>query len=506
MKTPTDNVFQLIHSMTAAEKRYFKRHYSSTKSITTELFDYLNGMGKYDETIVKKHFFSSRISKNLKVHKVQLSDLLLKSLTSYHNKKSVRSKIRIGLEEVEILMSKQLYEPAKSKLNKIKEVCKSHEEVCYMPAIIALENQIYNFYGINHSNKPWEQYTSETQQYSQTLDNIFRLNSFNFSLKVKEGNHSNSNLEQKDLAFFKNFIETEEDNRKNPKHTFLEKFLTNLALAYSYKVLYQDLDKEIFFHKENIQLFEDNPNFIDSHFHNYFILLYHYLSACFKSKNKELFSTILKKLKSHVETFPILERNHLFISYLELKCYFQSNKFLEITDVMESQIKEKVDKYGLENEMITLSNYNVLACTYLALGNQKEVQFYLRRMQRIASENSHVDYKKYLVILDLICHYESKDFQLMNNITQAQRRKIKKSDNVPRFLNQLIQFFVDLVKVNDSDKPKLANDLLVELRQVMEIDFLKDLIVAMGFKEWLRAIINGQSYSNWKKNRVIVPN
>ena len=49
MKTPTDDIFQLIHSMTAAEKRYFKIHFSSEKSLVTELFNYLNGMKSYNE-------------------------------------------------------------------------------------------------------------------------------------------------------------------------------------------------------------------------------------------------------------------------------------------------------------------------------------------------------------------------------------------------------------------------------------------------------------------------
>ena len=109
MKLPTDNIFQLIKSMSASEKRYFKRHYASDKSLSTELFDHLNKQEQYDEDAVKKHFLNTKLTQNLKVYKVQLSDLILKSLVSYHNKKSIRSKIRMGLEEVEILMDKQLY-------------------------------------------------------------------------------------------------------------------------------------------------------------------------------------------------------------------------------------------------------------------------------------------------------------------------------------------------------------------------------------------------------------
>ena len=102
MKTPSDNIFKLIRSMTAAEKRYFKRHYSSEKSLLTELFDFINAQDSYREDLIKIHFKHSKLSKNLKVYKVQLFDLLLKSLTSLYNKKDIKSKIRIGLEEIEL--------------------------------------------------------------------------------------------------------------------------------------------------------------------------------------------------------------------------------------------------------------------------------------------------------------------------------------------------------------------------------------------------------------------
>ena len=49
------------------------------------------------------------MAKNLKVYKVQLLNLILKSLTSYHSKNNPKSQIRSGLEEVDVLIDKQLY-------------------------------------------------------------------------------------------------------------------------------------------------------------------------------------------------------------------------------------------------------------------------------------------------------------------------------------------------------------------------------------------------------------
>ena len=64
MKKPKDSVFRLIQSMTPAEKRYFKRHYGSSTNLSTQLFDHLNGLSKYEEEMVKQHF-GAKVAKNL---------------------------------------------------------------------------------------------------------------------------------------------------------------------------------------------------------------------------------------------------------------------------------------------------------------------------------------------------------------------------------------------------------------------------------------------------------
>jgi len=88
--------------MSASEKRYYKRHYASEKNLTTDLFDFINKMEFYLEEDVKSHFKNTKLAKNLKVYKVQLTDVLLKSLVSYYSKKSVKSRIRQGLEEIDL--------------------------------------------------------------------------------------------------------------------------------------------------------------------------------------------------------------------------------------------------------------------------------------------------------------------------------------------------------------------------------------------------------------------
>lgn len=169
MKTPNEKLYQLIQAMTAAEKRYFKRHYASSKNQTTELFDFINGMDTYNEEIVKANFANSTVSKNLKVYKVQLFKLILKSLTSHRHNKSIKSKIRNGLEAVDILVEKKLYEAAFAKLKQLRLLCQKCEAFTYLLEISEEEQLL-----AAKSERIKSQIDMLEDNNQRYLDNLFR--------------------------------------------------------------------------------------------------------------------------------------------------------------------------------------------------------------------------------------------------------------------------------------------------------------------------------------------
>lgn len=136
MKKPNDDLFQLIRAMSAAEKRYFKRHYASNKNQTTDLFDFINGMERYNEDLVKQEFIDSKLSTNLKVYKVQLTGLIFKSLVSYHNKNNPDNRIRSILQEVDILMAKELYKMAAKRIKSLRNYCIKNDAYIQLLSVI----------------------------------------------------------------------------------------------------------------------------------------------------------------------------------------------------------------------------------------------------------------------------------------------------------------------------------------------------------------------------------
>ncbi|EJF54777.1 hypothetical protein SapgrDRAFT_3130 [Saprospira grandis DSM 2844] len=126
MKTPSSDLFRMIQAMSSAEKRYFKK--DSRDSHTSHLFDLINEQEEYDEEQIKRRLRDASFAKNLKVHKNRLQQLLLKSLRAYHEEKTGRSKVRVLLDNAEILIQKQLYDLAISQLDKASNLAEEFEE------------------------------------------------------------------------------------------------------------------------------------------------------------------------------------------------------------------------------------------------------------------------------------------------------------------------------------------------------------------------------------------
>jgi|GEM_PF-6049840 len=144
MKTPSSDLFRMIQAMSSAEKRYFKK--DSRDSNTSHLFDLINEQEEYDEEQIKRRLRDASFAKNLKVHKNRLQQLLLKSLRAYHEEKTGRSKVRVLLDNAEILIQKQLYDLAIGQLDKASSLAKEFEEYELLLETQSLQARLGNAY------------------------------------------------------------------------------------------------------------------------------------------------------------------------------------------------------------------------------------------------------------------------------------------------------------------------------------------------------------------------
>ena len=118
-------LFNVIKSMTMNEKRYFKiyctRHVLGSQNNYVTLYNVINKMPDFDETIFLKRLIEIKYPiKFLSSELKYLKKIVFKSLNHFHADKTFNLKIKQQLVSIEILFYKGLYEECLQFIRKVK--------------------------------------------------------------------------------------------------------------------------------------------------------------------------------------------------------------------------------------------------------------------------------------------------------------------------------------------------------------------------------------------------
>ena len=495
MKTPTNNLYQLIQSMTAAEKRYFKIHFSSNKSLVTKLFDFINTMSDYDEELVKENFKESKLSKNLKVYKIMLMDLLLKSLSSFRYKKNLNSTIRQSIDEVEILIEKKLYSDAYKRLMRVKEICEKFEEWNYLLVILDLEFQLKIFHGFNFpSSLAKKDILSSISITSRKIKTINDLRQLNYELSdianqlmIKKPNQNQLKEYEVILLEQQKFLELE-----NTSPNFKTKYYLNSAFSHLYHSSHE-MDKEYHFKKNLLSLFDAHKHFIENNPDQYWAAYYNYINCCSRAQKEEELLSSIEELKKFTETIPEFHRKMTLIYLVEIHYRYIKNEFKFIENNLEPLAMEHIKTLdNAQNRGVTRTHL-LLALVALATGNQLKVQFYLRRLFE-SGKTMDESYSYYFEVVNFISHYEAKDFEILKTILSSRKRKMKRNKNYgSAFFKEITLFFSNLIE-DDENKQTLIHEFKSKF-PTHENDGLYILMKHFVLKNWVKALEQNIPYA-----------
>ena len=141
----SEELLELIQSMSAAEKVYFKRYAnrfwenSNRKSII--LFKQLIKTGSADINKNKKKN-KPELQKHLPTDRNRLYELILDSLQSFYASTSIDKQVYDLLGKVEVLHNRGFFEPARKKLSKARKLAQGHEKYDILIGINQWEKRI----------------------------------------------------------------------------------------------------------------------------------------------------------------------------------------------------------------------------------------------------------------------------------------------------------------------------------------------------------------------------
>lgn len=116
MKTPSDFLWQLISSLSSAEKTYFRRNFVPTRigteKIFLKLFDAIAAQKKYDEPAILKKFSPSLNKKNIAFQKHYLQKQICDAIILYDSKNTIDQKLYNQILLIRVYRKKGLLDEA----------------------------------------------------------------------------------------------------------------------------------------------------------------------------------------------------------------------------------------------------------------------------------------------------------------------------------------------------------------------------------------------------------
>ena len=145
----SDDLFQLIISMSMNEKRYFKmfalQYYKGEENIPIKLYQAIIKQKKYNKSEIIKQFNNQLTPEKLSKAKNYLYNLILKSLRNYHSDSnpSVNMLLKNILINVEILYEKALFKQCIKLLKKAKKTAYQFDKDSHLLEIYKWEKKVF---------------------------------------------------------------------------------------------------------------------------------------------------------------------------------------------------------------------------------------------------------------------------------------------------------------------------------------------------------------------------
>ena len=129
MKSPSSELFDLVHSLSKGEKIFFRKYASMYLPNATnkyiQLFEAIEKQNEYDEKEIIQENKDLAYGNQLSVTKNYLYNQLLDSIAVQYD--SVHANLRNQLHHVEFLFDKGLYDQSLKALKKAKQFAQEHE-------------------------------------------------------------------------------------------------------------------------------------------------------------------------------------------------------------------------------------------------------------------------------------------------------------------------------------------------------------------------------------------
>lgn len=495
--TQKEQLFSLVKSLTKAEKRSFKlyvnRFQSGGESKFIQLFDVLDKLSDYNEQEVLRRLpeVEKQHLPNLKRH---LYKQILTSLRLIYIQKNIDIQIREQLDFARILYGKGMYMQSLRMLERIKKIATDHHQDLLHLEILEFQKMIEARH-ITRSRRVENKMEALLEEAAHRSLVTYSNNLFsNFNIQVHGWyiQHGHVNNEREIASINEYFDENRPERFLNEKLTFFER--ANLYQAYMwYRYILLDFEGAARHARQWVGLFHQNPQMKEKDPDLYMRSLYYLMVYLYLLRNKEEFAVCLKEFQQfEAENRELFNDNSRMIAFTYLNLC-QLNYSLASDDFQGGirlipRIEAELPLYAGHTDVHRiLLFYFKFAYLYFSVGRFEKALDYLNEIIHLKSGHLRDDLQNNARLLHLICHYELKNFDMLDYLAPPVKRLLQTSSDVSGLPKKTLNFLRKLAKMPPPEHPKAFARFQRKLKKIMEEPFERKALNYLDIPAWVQS-------------------
>ncbi|MFA5668546.1 MAG: hypothetical protein WC967_04825 [Balneolaceae bacterium] len=492
---PNAHLFQLIKSLTKAEKRGFKIYATRTNSHDAkfiQLFDAIDKSSDYDEEAIIKRVrgIQKRQLSNLKAHLYKQILISLRLININHN---VDIQLREQIDYARILYNKGLYRQSLRILERAKEIAAHNHRTTLSYEILVFEKIIESQFITRSLRNRADELIQETED---TLDSLDRYNTLSnlslrlYSIYIKAGHVRN----EKDFKNTEKFFRSALESVDLTKLGFFEEHYLYVSYAW-YSLIVQDFLLQYRYSQKWVELFRKNPDMLALEPIWYIKGMHVLLEALFMLGHYDKHEQELKHLEEFVKNPPSrtnenLETIGFMYSYTsKINSHFIAGTFSEGIKLVP-ELNQELDRFStrVDPHRILIFYYKI-ACLYFGAGENLQAIHYLNKIINYPDQRLREDIHCFARILSLIAHFELGNETLVDYQIRSTYRFLRKMNDLNMVQEEILKFLRNLGGVKQSEVRNEFIKLRSRLLEINEMPFQKRHFLYLDIISWLEAKI-----------------
>lgn len=493
---PNDHLFQLIKSLSKAEKRSFKIYATRNNSEDAkflQLFDAIDRAKEFDEEVM--------ISKIKDLNKAQLSNLkahlykqILVALRLNYINHNIDIQLREQIDYARILYDKGLYIQSLKVLEKAKQQSLQNSRIPLTAEILGFEKMIESQYITRSLRNRADQLIEESDQVATGITQYHKLSNLSlrlYGMYIKAGHVRNEQDYEAVEAFFRESL-SEIDIKQLG---FIEQHYLHVSYAW-YSLIIQDFLLQYRYAQKWVDHFRKNPTMLAIEPIWYLKGMHVLLEALFILGHYNRHEEEMKLLRDFLENPPIRLNENLetlgfqydFTS--RINAHFMAGTFKEgimlVPELMDSleQYSSKIDPHRV------LVFYYKIACLYFGAGQFENSIEYLNRIINYSDTRLREDIHCFARILSLIAHYEIGNESLVEYQIRSTYRFIRKMNDLNSVQEEVLKFMRNLRSLRPGELQQRFIAFRERLLEIQKQPYQRRAFLYLDIISWLESKID----------------